>query len=386
MAKATKTKAVPCKALPKDKSKAAPKDKSESSSKKKRSLKRKNSDTSDSCKSRPILLLKSQFAIQGRCLKTPLWLSVKHFMSDGKKPVLVPYTPITTRGSKWVHQMLSNTNHSSDYSGAIKLALAALSQGIDAARNLVNAKTVVKVVDTSEEVEPEKDPAAAKAAKAAKAAAAKVADTQPVQDQDQEDSSSEDESGAGSVMDLTDIGEQDGDSDEVAARKVKAVRKTRESTKLVSVVVFGQTIETTTCKAPLRIKFEQSCILNFIKAIKKASGMHEKPTVAVVIQPLAIKPPEAVLSSPLHHPAHAENVYYNWRHSCYAIRYWSKEQNKFVFTSKTLKVVDPDEDFEENKERVFYEAKMLWNDYDESDKARFVDDLQLSRPGSSRDE
>jgi hypothetical protein len=314
-----------------------------------RHLKRKSSDTSDRCKLRPIEILQSQFAIKGRCLGQPQWVSVKFFDQ-------VAYTPVTTRSTKWLHQMLSSVKLASDYQNAIKLTLSALSQGIDKARLVDGAKTVDKVSAMQESGPPPETQVVEL-----------DASVPPPDKSDDEASSGEGKSGGGSELDLSDSGDDIADTVKSTRRAAVA---SRASTKTVSVDVFGYNIDTTTKKAPLMIKLELECVRNFIKAVKKVSGMHETPAIVQDIQPLAL--PRSTTEPNCEHPVNEPNVYYNWRQSCFSIRFWSNEADKYKFTNKTLRVLDAANSFGAAKLRVCVEAKKLWNELDESDRPRFA--------------
>jgi hypothetical protein len=312
----------------------------------KRGLKRKSSDASDGSGAREVEVLSNQHAVLGRCLAKPMLVPTLKYGTSVqctcKASEQRQYAAISSR-TEWLNKMISNIKRNDSHTASLSRFCAHINVLIDGLRILKPIKKVLDIVEV---------------------AVSGVSG-------DEEEAADED---TFNVHDLDSI------VDDVAMRgpsKLKFPRKI--AIEEIKLTVYDQEICLLNRKQPIYILLEVGNVQNLVRAIKSSMAVHRiAPAEESAIKP-ADESESAIKSSA---PAEAlsdaskpAGFYYNYLNRTYMIKYWSRDDEKYCWSSKGL-MVGSDGCYISNKKLAEKTAKTLFNELDQSVMPRFTFEVE----------
>ena len=147
----------------------------------------------------------------------------------------------------------------------------------------------------------------------------------------------------------------------------------------IKLTVYDQEICLLNRKQPIYILLEVGNVQNLVRAIKSSMAVHRiAPAEESAIKP-ADESESAITSSA---PAEAlsdaskpAGFYYNYLNRTYVIKYWSRDEEKYCWSSKGL-MVGSEGNYISKKKVAEKAAKTLFNELDQSVMPRFTFEVE----------
>jgi hypothetical protein len=295
---------------------------------KKRGLKRMSSDASDGSGQAPVTVLSGQFAVTGRCLKKAVLVHVITCGASVKCSCPAAeqrhYAQISAR-SEWLNRMLSSLIRNDCSTKALSCFLTHVGNLIDLHRlecPVMKTDVVVDAVgcDLSDIVSPDADHFC--------------------------------------VMDMDDAV---GDSSGPASTKFKFPRKM--AMEEIKLDVYGFDVSFLNRKKPICVYLDVENVTNLVKAVKFSMRSHhhipDAPAVLASSSSVKSGVDDDVLQE------EKPGCYYNYIGRYYQIKYFSRDTDKYCWSSRGLQVSSEGRHLD-NKNNARLAAIKLWNELDQS--------------------